>query len=72
MARTETMTTTRAQRSIGGVLHQVLAEKKTFLLTSHGRPQAVIMSLEEYEALCRAEAELRLLRATERIGVGDE
>ncbi len=61
---TRTVTMEQAQRGLKGVIEEVKKNKTPYILTRFGKPQALIVSIEEYEEM---QEELALLSNPEHI-----
>lgn len=61
---TRTVTMEQAQRRLKGVIEEVKKNKTPYILTRFGKPQALIVSIEEYEEM---QEELALLSNPEHI-----
>ena len=54
-SRASTVTATLAKREFGGVLERVIRGERV-VITKHDAPKAVLLSVDEFEALARAAA----------------
>ncbi|MFQ6101237.1 MAG: type II toxin-antitoxin system prevent-host-death family antitoxin [Anaerolineae bacterium] len=61
---TRTVTMEQAQRRLKSVIEDVRENKTPYILTRFGKPQALIVSIEEYEEM---QEELALLSNSEHI-----
>jgi antitoxin YefM len=61
---TRTVSMEQAQRRLKSVIEEVKASRTPYVLTRFGKPQALIVSIEEYEAM---QEELALLSNPEHI-----
>ena len=61
---TRTVTMEQAQRRLKSVIEEVRKNKAPYILTRFGKPQALIVSIEEYEEM---QEELALLSNSEHI-----
>jgi len=61
---TKTVSMEQAQRRLKSVIEEVKASRTPYVLTRFGKPQALIVSIEEYEAM---QEELALLSNPEHI-----
>jgi antitoxin YefM len=61
---TKTITLEQAQKSLKQVIDDIRQSKSPYVLTSAGEPQALIITIEEYEDLLE---ELALLSSAEHI-----
>ncbi len=61
---TKTVTMEQAQRRLKSVIEDVRGNKTPYILTRFGKPQALIVSIEEYEEM---QEELALLSNSEHI-----
>jgi len=56
---TRLIAATQAKTRFGEMIHEVASEGTRFIVQNRGVPQAVVISLEEYEDILETEAELR-------------
>jgi prevent-host-death family protein len=63
---TKTVTMEQAQRRLKSVIEEVRENRTPYVLTRFGRPQALIVSIEEYEEM---QEELALLSNAEHIAL---
>ena len=59
---TETITSTEFQRNFGASIDTVRHTSKTLVVTSHERPQYVVMPIGRYDELQKKERELTVVR----------
>ena len=53
----DTVTATEFQRRPGEYQHRVVSRRTSLTITSHGRPQVVLVPVDEYERLKRRDRE---------------
>jgi prevent-host-death family protein len=58
VTRTVTGTEMGHGGKLGGIVHRVRNDKETIVVTNHGRPAVVMVSMQEYDALMAVRAEL--------------
>jgi len=57
-----TVTATEFQRSVGAMIDMIRVKKHHVTVTAHGRPQIVVVPVEEYRAMKESQSELTRLR----------
>jgi prevent-host-death family protein len=60
--KARTISSTAFSRSIGAVMDEVRNGKHVVIVAAHGRPQAAILPVDEYEALMEARRQLAWMR----------
>jgi prevent-host-death family protein len=66
-AGTRTISSTEFRERYGPVMDEVRINRRTVIVASHGRPQAAVVPIDEYDALVEARRQLawtRLARLT--------
>jgi prevent-host-death family protein len=64
--RTRTIPSNQFQHHVGATFDAIRNTEDTVIVTAHGRPQVVVVSAHQYDALLTARRELGVLQEAER------